>query len=92
MSSAGLLLLLERQQHVEVITAVLDGATAGRGELLIMEGGAGAGKTSLLDHGARLAAERGATVLRARGGDSRGAAAAAPEHPTTQLSPAADNA
>lgn len=61
--------LLEREDELATIAGVLDGAIAGNGGLLTIEGEAGAGKTSLLEAAWRMAAEREMLVLRARGGE-----------------------
>jgi predicted ATPase len=61
--------LLERSHELGVIEETLDAALDGNGALLVIEGEAGAGKTSLLDAAARLGGERGVRVLRARGGE-----------------------
>lgn len=61
--------LLERERELESIERLLD-ATAGEGGgVLVVEGEAGAGKTSLLAAAAEIAADRGMLVLRARGGE-----------------------
>jgi predicted ATPase len=61
--------LLERGDELTTIERILDAAIAGDGGLLMVEGEAGAGKTSLLGACARLGAVRGMRVLRARGGE-----------------------
>ncbi len=55
--------LLERAPHLELIDVVLDQAGAGRGQLLWIEGPAGAGKTSLVRAARAAAADRRMTVL-----------------------------
>jgi DNA-binding NarL/FixJ family response regulator len=60
--------LLERDEELETIEAMLGAARAGTGGVVLVEGEAGAGKTSLLDAAATTAAELGMLVLRARGG------------------------
>jgi predicted ATP-dependent serine protease len=55
--------LYGRDGDVAAITAVLDGARAGRGGALVIRGEAGMGKTALLDLAERCAADM--TVLRA---------------------------
>ncbi|WP_225846770.1 AAA family ATPase [Streptomyces sp. HPF1205] len=65
--------LLERDGELAAVDAALDGLTAGpgraRGGLLAFAGSAGLGKTTLLAEVRRRAADRGCTVLAARGGD-----------------------
>src|SRR5262245_2897136 len=46
---------------------MLDGAVRGRGSLVVVEGPAGVGKTTLVDAAVRLAPGRGLSVLRATG-------------------------
>lgn len=61
--------LLERENELATIEEVLDAARNGSGRLLMIEGEAGAGKTSLLAAAADLAAERELLLLRASGGE-----------------------
>jgi DNA-binding CsgD family transcriptional regulator len=61
--------LLERDTELATIEALLDAARGGSGQILTIEGEAGAGKTSLLDAAGRLAAAEEMRVLRARGGE-----------------------
>lgn len=68
MAPATAVTLLERGDELETIAAHLDRAGEGEGSLLVVEGPAGIGKTALLAAAAELAAERGTTVMRARGG------------------------
>jgi DNA-binding CsgD family transcriptional regulator len=60
--------LLERRSELDTIGAHLDRAGSGSGSLLVVEGPAGIGKTTLVGAAGDLAAARGMTVLRARGG------------------------
>ncbi len=59
--------LLERDEELERLDRLLDEASSARGRLVVLEGEAGVGKTTLLDVAARLGAERGFAVLRGRG-------------------------
>lgn len=61
--------LLEREEELAAFERVLREAREGRGGTLMVEGEAGAGKTSLLDAATQLGSERKARVLRARGGE-----------------------
>ncbi|HEX3609963.1 MAG TPA: AAA family ATPase [Solirubrobacterales bacterium] len=61
--------LLEREDELATIEAILDAARNGSGRLLLIEGEAGAGKTTLLAAAANLAAERELLLLRAGGGE-----------------------
>lgn len=61
--------LLERDAELATIESLLDAARAGRGQILTIEGEAGAGKTSLLNAAGRLSAASEMRVLRARGGE-----------------------
>ncbi|MDW5596291.1 AAA family ATPase [Conexibacter stalactiti] len=60
--------LLEREGELRVIERQLDDAIAGVGSLVVVEGPAGIGKTTLLRAAVERAQERGMSVLRARGG------------------------
>lgn len=60
-------LLLEREREVAAIERLLDGAASGRGQLAVVEGPPGIGKTTLLRAAESLARGRGLTVLAARG-------------------------
>ncbi|MGC1165138.1 MAG: ATP-binding protein, partial [Solirubrobacterales bacterium] len=60
--------LLERDEELGAISAHLQGARAGDGSLLVIEGPAGIGKTALVGAAAEMARAEGMTVLRARGG------------------------
>jgi DNA-binding CsgD family transcriptional regulator len=59
--------LLEREAELEQIRGPLRRATAGSGGLVVIEGAAGIGKTSLLGEATDLAEAERMTVLRARG-------------------------
>jgi AAA ATPase-like protein len=58
--------LLERHRELEVLDGLLGAATGGAGALVVIEGPAGIGKTSLLDEVRRRAVEIGGAVLAAR--------------------------
>src|SRR3712207_1717732 len=61
--------LLERETEVATIQALIEGAHSGGGRLLVIEGGAGIGKTRLLAEARRAADAAGLEVLSARGGE-----------------------
>ena len=61
--------LLERDSELAAVEAEVAELARGSGGLLFVEGAAGIGKSSLLARAAASAAEAGATVLSARGGD-----------------------
>lgn len=56
-------MLLERERELAAIGDVLSAARSGAGGLLVVEGPAGIGKTSLLREARRIAASSGMTVL-----------------------------
>ncbi len=58
--------VLEREHELAVLAAVLEGAGAGRGGLVWIEGPSGIGKTLLLETAREQAGARGVTVLAAR--------------------------
>ena len=60
--------LLEREQELARVGALIELAAAGEGGVLLIEGEAGLGKTSLLRAALRLGEAAGVTVLHARGG------------------------
>ena len=60
--------LLEREAELEQIGGALRIAAAGSGAIVVIEGAAGIGKSSLLGAAAELAEAEGMAVLRARGG------------------------
>ena len=59
--------LLERDRELSELQAVLHAAIAGRGQLAVVEGGAGAGKSALTAAASDNAATAGPRVLSARG-------------------------
>lgn len=59
-------MLLERDQEVDALTALVQAACAGDGGLVTIEGDAGIGKTSLLDRAAAIGRDAGCQVLKAR--------------------------
>ena len=61
--------LLERESELAAIEAGLERARDGHGSLLLVEGAAGIGKSSLLAAARTLATERGLGTLTARGGE-----------------------
>ena len=75
MNGAGGNPFVGREREVAQIGAALDGAGAGRGQLVMLAGEPGIGKTSLADRAAALASERGFTVLWGRCWESGGAPA-----------------
>src|SRR5919108_2200241 len=58
--------LLEREAELAALAERLDSAATGSGGLVVVEGEAGIGKTSLLAAAAELAGARGMRVLAAR--------------------------
>jgi hypothetical protein len=60
--------LLDRDEEVRALTGQLAAVRQGAGRVIVVEGPAGIGKSSLLDVVARRAHEEGVAVLRARGG------------------------
>ncbi len=61
--------LLERQAELRAIRQALEAACSGTGGSLMIEAGAGLGKSSLLELARSRATELGMTVLRARGSE-----------------------
>ena len=64
--------LLEREAELAALEAMLDAARLGDGRLVVVEGGAGIGKTRLLAEARALAAAAEFEVLTARGGELEG--------------------
>ena len=64
--------LLDRDAELAQIVAAVESARAGTGGALIVEGVAGIGKTSLLDHARGCGSQAGMTVLAASGRRVRG--------------------
>ncbi len=67
--SATATALLERDEELATIERLLAAAERGGGGVMVIEGEAGAGKTSLLGAAAEMAAGREMLLLRARGGE-----------------------
>src|SRR5262245_24157934 len=61
--------LLEREQEVAALAALVEEASAGLARLVVVEGPAGIGKTQLLAEARRRAPAAGLRVLSARGGE-----------------------
>jgi tetratricopeptide (TPR) repeat protein len=59
--------VLDRERELATIERALAAAIAGNGRVLLVEGPAGIGKSTLLHAGSALARDRGATVLFGRG-------------------------
>jgi len=74
-SAAGSAPFVGRERELAQIGAALDGAAAGRGQLFMLVGEPGIGKTSLADRAAALATARGFTVLWGRCWEAGGAPA-----------------
>jgi ATP/maltotriose-dependent transcriptional regulator MalT len=60
---------LEREVELERIRQVLTAAAAGHGQVLVIEGPSGIGKSRLLEEACALARQAGMEILRARGGE-----------------------
>jgi tetratricopeptide (TPR) repeat protein len=75
LSAAGAAPFVGRERELAQIAAAVDGAGAGRGQLILLAGEPGIGKTSLADRAAALASERGFTVLWGRCWEAGGAPA-----------------
>ena len=74
-AGAGAAPFVGRERELGQIGAALEGAAAGRGQLVLLAGEPGIGKTSLADHATALAAGRGFTVLWGRCWEAGGAPA-----------------
>src|SRR5215207_5446641 len=66
---AASLPLLERSFEVGALAQAIDGGCGGDGQMALLEGSSGIGKTRLLETAAVLAGERGADVFRTCGGE-----------------------
>ena len=75
MSVAGVAAFVGREAELAQIGAALEGAAAGRGQLVMLAGEPGIGKTSLADRAAAMAGARGFTVLWGRCWEAGGAPA-----------------
>ena len=75
MNAPGAAGFVGRESELGQIAAALDAAAAGRGQLVMLAGEPGIGKTSLADRVAALAGERGFTVLWGRCWEAGGAPA-----------------
>ena len=64
--------LLNRKPELSQLCRALDGALAGRGQVVLIAGEAGIGKTTLAQEFAAISAKRGARVLWGRCGDREG--------------------
>jgi hypothetical protein len=71
-SGGTAVLLLEREAQVAALQALADGARSGGGRFVVIEGGAGIGKTRLLAEGRVIAGAAGMRALAARGGEFEG--------------------
>jgi DNA-binding CsgD family transcriptional regulator len=68
----GTTLLLEREAQVAAVGALADAARSGAGRFVVIEGGAGIGKTRLLAEARVIGGSAGLRVLAARGGELEG--------------------
>jgi DNA-binding CsgD family transcriptional regulator len=68
----GTTLLLEREAQVAALEAVAGAARSGGGRFVVIEGGAGIGKTRLLAEARAIGGSAGMRVLAARGGEFEG--------------------
>jgi hypothetical protein len=75
LSAAGAFPFVGRERELAQIGSALDGAAGGRGQLLMLAGEPGIGKTSVADRASAAAAERGFTVLWGRCWEAGGAPA-----------------
>jgi DNA-binding CsgD family transcriptional regulator len=69
---SGGTLLLEREAQVAALAALAGAARSGGGRFVVIEGGAGIGKTRLLAEARAIAGSAGMRVLAARGGEFEG--------------------
>src|SRR4051812_7770863 len=60
--------LVERKAELDVLGSAVEQVRSGQGGVVVLEASAGLGKTALLDHAARIAAEAGCAVRRAAPG------------------------
>jgi predicted ATP-dependent serine protease len=67
--SISRMVLLERERERDQLAALVEEACAGDGQMLIVGGSAGVGKTRLLEEARVLADAMGLMVLSARGGE-----------------------
>lgn len=65
--------VIGREPHTRAIASALSAAPSGHGTVLVLEGGAGVGKTFLAEHAARAAEAAGFTVAWTRAVESTGA-------------------
>src|SRR5215510_3278068 len=68
----GTTLLLEREAQVAALEAVAGAARSGGGRFVVIEGGAGIGKTRLLAEARAIGGSAGMRVVAARGGEVEG--------------------
>jgi predicted ATPase len=61
--------LIDSERELEALVAPMDAALAGSGQVVLIEGPAGIGKTRLLAAAREVAAERGLQALLARGSE-----------------------
>ena len=66
------MLLLEREAQVAALEVFAEAARGGAGRFVVIEGGAGIGKTRLLAEARAIGGSAGMRVLAARGGELEG--------------------